>query len=133
LCAVDFSPCSRVALRKAAELACDDDVDLSVLHVIGMLDGLFGVAHLHDQAVESADQALEDFRREATKLGARHVTGILGVGAAPESIVRAAHDRACDLIVLGTHGRTGLPHALLGSVAEKVVQHAECDVLVVRR
>jgi nucleotide-binding universal stress UspA family protein len=133
LCAVDFSPGSRLALRRAAELARDEEGDLSVLHVVGMLDGLFGVVKIHDQAVESADEALEDCRREAAALGAKHVTGILGVGAPSESIVHAAHERACDLIVLGTHGRTGLEHAVLGSVAEKVVRHAGCDVLVVRR
>ena len=56
----------------------------------------------------------------------------LAVGSPAETIVRIAQEQAADLIVMGTHGRTGLQHALLGSVAEKVVQFAPCPVLTVR-
>ena len=54
-------------------------------------------------------------------------------GHPAETIVRIAKERAADLIVMGTHGRTGLQHVLLGSVAEKVVRLAPCPVLTVRR
>ena len=53
-------------------------------------------------------------------------------GPAAETIVQIAQERAADLIVMGTHGRTGLRHLLLGSVAEKVVRLAPCPVLTVR-
>jgi len=53
-------------------------------------------------------------------------------GPPAETIVRVAHERGADLIVMGTHGRTGLAHVLLGSVAEKVVRLAPCPVLTVR-
>lgn len=56
----------------------------------------------------------------------------LAVGSPAETIVRIAQEQAADLIVMGTHGRTGLQHALLGSVAEKVVRLASCPVLTVR-
>jgi universal stress protein A len=52
-------------------------------------------------------------------------------GTAWDAIVRGATDHHCDLIVMGTHGRSGLAHLLMGSVAEKVVRHAECPVLTV--
>jgi nucleotide-binding universal stress UspA family protein len=52
-------------------------------------------------------------------------------GAAAQEIVRRATQSGADLIVVGTHGRSGLTHALVGSVAERVVQHATCPVLVV--
>ena len=56
----------------------------------------------------------------------------IAVGSPAETIVRIAEEQGADLIVMGTHGRTGLPHALLGSVAEKVVRLAPCPVLTVR-
>ena len=56
----------------------------------------------------------------------------LAAGHPAETIVRVAQERAADLIVMGTHGRTGLQHVLLGSVAEKVVRLAPCPVLTVR-
>ena len=63
----------------------------------------------------------------------RHRWGTeLAVGPPAETIVRIAQEQAADLIVMGTHGRTGLQHALLGSVAEKVVRLAACPVLTVR-
>jgi nucleotide-binding universal stress UspA family protein len=56
---------------------------------------------------------------------------VLRVGTPAEAIVDYARDHNCDLIVIGTHGRTGLTHMLMGSVAEKVVRLAECPVMVV--
>ena len=56
----------------------------------------------------------------------------VATGPPAESIVRIARENAADLIVMGTHGRTGLPHVLLGSVAEKVVRLAACPVLTIR-
>ena len=56
----------------------------------------------------------------------------IGIGDPADAIVQAAADLPADLIVMGTHGRTGLQHVLLGSVAEKVVRHASCPVLTVR-
>jgi nucleotide-binding universal stress UspA family protein len=56
----------------------------------------------------------------------------VAAGPPAETIVRVAHERGADLIVMGTHGRTGLSHVLLGSVAEKVVRLASCPVLTVK-
>jgi nucleotide-binding universal stress UspA family protein len=53
-------------------------------------------------------------------------------GTPVEEILNAARETSADLIVMGTHGRTGLPHVLLGSVAERVVRSAQCPVLTVR-
>lgn len=53
-------------------------------------------------------------------------------GNPPAEICRIARERSVDLIVMGTHGRTGLAHMLIGSVAERVVRHAPCSVLIVR-
>jgi universal stress protein A len=55
------------------------------------------------------------------------------IGSAVQEIVKRAKDTSADLIVMGTHGRSGLAHALLGSNAERVIQHAPCPVLIVPR
>jgi nucleotide-binding universal stress UspA family protein len=60
------------------------------------------------------------------------VRGVLRGGVPIEEILRAAQDEAVDLIVIGTHGRTGLAHVLIGSVAESILRKASCPVLAVR-
>lgn len=80
-----------------------------------------------------AEQDLARWKAEAQQLGARHVSAVVVTGTPWNEIVEhAKHNAAIDLIAMGTHGRTGIKHVLLGSVAEKVVRHAPCPVLVVR-
>jgi nucleotide-binding universal stress UspA family protein len=83
-----------------------------------------------------ADQAqkhLEEWRLDAEKLvGAPRVTAEKAVGEPAAEILEAAREARADLIVMGTHGRTGLEHALMGSIAERVVRRAHCPVLTVR-
>ena len=78
---------------------------------------------------EEAITQLNDLVPEACR-GSWNVETASGNPA--DAIVRLAQERGADLIVMGTHGRTGLQHVLLGSVAEKVVRHAPCPVLTVR-
>jgi universal stress protein A len=66
-------------------------------------------------------------------LGRLNPTAEVRLGDAGEEIVAAAADLQADILVLGTHGRTGLKHLLLGSVAESVMRHAPCPVLTVRK
>ena len=81
---------------------------------------------------EAARLAIESTRREVIDLGVKEVSTVVTTGVPWEQIVSAASDAAFDLIVLGTHGRSGLGRFLLGSVAEKVMRHAPCSVLVAR-
>jgi universal stress protein A len=82
---------------------------------------------------DSEEVELAEWKAHAKELGANEVATRVLTGAPWDQIVAAARDdSAIDLIVMGTHGRTGLKHALLGSVAEKTVRHAPCPVLVVR-
>jgi nucleotide-binding universal stress UspA family protein len=78
-------------------------------------------------AQEKVDAIVERFNHSSTA-----IAGQVREGAPWREIDRAAREGQVDLIVMGTHGRRGLPHALLGSVAEKVVRTAPCPVLVVR-
>jgi nucleotide-binding universal stress UspA family protein len=72
------------------------------------------------------------FRRREPENPRVPVECLLGEGSPAEAILRAARERQCDLIVMGTHGRTALGRALMGSVAEEVVRKAPCPVLTVK-
>lgn len=138
LCAVDFSECSHAAMMLAARMAAEAGAQLTLVHVWEaplqsggsalMLENEL-LAHI----VEGNKKALAAAKLEVERSGATSVETKLLAGVPWDRIVHeVASDRAYDLVVIGTHGRTGLTHALLGSVAEKVVRHAPCPVLVMR-
>ncbi len=136
-CAVDFSEESRAAVADAAELARRFGVELTLVHVHlpppqAAIDAL-GSSELAELDAEEVEQQLAVWKAEAERLADRPVKTALLAGSPGSELVRYARDRHVDLIVLGTHGRTGLRRAVLGSVAEHVVRHAHCPVLVVRR
>jgi len=138
LCAIDFSAGARAALASAAELARARDAVLILLHVVEpvrcCLDGDMALAPsaIRDLTA-NAQTELESWMRDAKRIGVTEVATRVAVGAAWDRIVATAQeDAGIDLVVLGTHGRTGLPQGLVGSVAEKTVRHAPCTVLVVR-
>ena len=133
LCPIDFSEASRGAIRYAVDLAQKFGAGLTLLHVYHVPGYTFpegmvvaGPATLTELASE-IDAALGEWKREAESLGATEVTTATAMGTTPVEIVKAA--AGYDLIVMGTHGRKGIRHALLGSVAEKVVRTALCPVL----
>lgn len=118
LFATDFSDASRLAAETAADVARHFDARLHVLHVV--------------PPVTDPTPAPADLRTLADRLGRGLpvVTAIVS-GRPARQIAAYARKNAIDLIVLGTHGRTGVSRALLGSVAEAVVRHAACRVLTV--
>lgn len=129
LLATDLSPHSLRAFPLAARLAREFDARLHLAHVVPRAEGAAGA----DAARMPADpgRALADFRREHLAPDVP-VDEWLLAGEADQALCAAARDRNCDLIVMATHGYTGLKHALLGSTAERVVRNAPCPVLVVR-
>src|SRR5512135_3331045 len=138
-CPIDFSDASRAAMEVAADLARRTGADLVLLHAYPIPGYTFpdgSVVASPKMMQELADQArrhLEEWRVEAERLvGAPRVTAETAVGEPAAEIVEAARERGADLVVVGTHGRTGLEHALMGSVAERVVRRAHCPVLTVR-
>lgn len=137
LCAVDFSSESRRALEIAAQLAKDANAPLVVVHVWQPAQWAAAEVQLAPGVIQDlldAEHAqLATWRETACALRGADVEVRFLTGAPWDQIVGLARaDQAIDLIVMGTHGRTGLQHVLLGSVAEKVVRHAPCAVLVVR-
>jgi len=134
---VDFSAQADAAFEYALDLAAKLDAKVILLHVFQVPAFAFPDASIPLPAqtlieVQNASRTHLDkleARARKAKVGA---TSILLEGAPFVEIVRAARTEKADLIVMGTHGRTGLRHALMGSTAEKVVRKAPCAVLVVR-
>ena len=135
----DFSDTSEVAVRYAAALARSNDAALHVLHVLeeplaypwGTELYMPQLENLYEQfrkdATERLPKLLTDEERRECRAVFQCVTGNPYL-----EIMRYASDHQVDLIVIGTHGRTGATHLLMGSVAEKVVRRAPCPVLTVR-
>jgi universal stress protein A len=135
---VDFSEASTLALDTAVALAKDYDAWLTIVHVyeplaIAVPEGyqLFSEDQLN-KLFEEFQRELAGQRQRAEGAGAQHVDTELLHGFAVSEIQNIAQQCGFDLIVMGTHGRRGLSHALLGSVAERVVRLAPCPVLTVR-
>jgi universal stress protein A len=134
----DFSDPSREALRVAVDVVRESGGTLTLFHAWDVPVYSYGGAMIppsvfSDIAAE-AEKGLAAWKRDAEKLGAANVATKLGNGTAWDQIVEIVkQDPRFDLVVMGTHGRTGLKHAFIGSVAEKVVRHAPCPVLVVRK
>jgi nucleotide-binding universal stress UspA family protein len=135
----DFSKFSEVALKYGAALAEKFDSELHLLHVVQDL-ALFipeamaavpPVAPPVEQFAAAAREALARVVREMG-LGELRVQQHVREGTPFYEIIQLAREQAMDLIVMGTHGHSGLVHVLLGSVSEKVVRKAPCPVLTVR-
>ena len=120
----DFSDYGRLAVQYAAAFAEQFASELHLLHVI---DDYFSLAPEARLMLPNREQYLH---AEASKI--RNVVESASVGQPFVEIVRYARKNSADLIVMGSHGRTGLTHALLGSVAERVIRKANCPVLTVR-
>jgi nucleotide-binding universal stress UspA family protein len=86
----------------------------------------------HAQAEREARRALDALVPKQTESSRTPFEILVGYGQPVDEIVRLAEENQADLIVVGTHGHSGLRHLFLGSVAERVVRHASCSVLLVR-
>ena len=135
----DFSESSKYAMQYACSLAQQYKAKLVVLHVIEEISGAMyfdmlqtpPLAQLMDDIQEQARAALEDLLPADVKENLK-TEYLIRRGVAFLETVRCADEIDADLVVCGTHGRTGLKHALFGSVAEKIVRKAHCPVLSVR-
>ena len=151
---IDYSGDAYQALQWGASLAGKYGAKLLLLHVIpkaveemypegtgfvsptssyyeGMAPGIWTKHPIIIDLVDNAHTELRDFAYKNLE-DAVPVQANVAVGKPAEEILRVARDEKVDLIVMGTHGRTGLRHLLLGSVAEEVTRHAPCPVFTVR-
>lgn len=137
----DFSEPSDAALEYARALAQRFGASLHLLHVIepiaatGVFSNEFYIGNtpgIYETLVKEAQAKFAERVSSADRAGYGTTTEVM-TGQSAQTIVDYAEDRHFDLIVMGTHGRTGLAHLLMGSVAEHVVRRAACPVLTVRR
>ena len=130
--AVDFSESSLHALSHAASLATAHSAALTVLHVGEPLhpDWFFDSTRIQTEIIKKANDTLKDLRSRFCEGLDAHTE--MRFGHPVETIVDAADKMDADVIIIGTHGRTGVKRALLGSVAERVARHASRPVLIVR-
>lgn len=132
---VDFSEGTALALDYAIALGLKFSSKITLFHVLEPItpppDGLIMTYNPYDTAMaEEASRKLRDLA--ASVAGKLQVDTDQTTGIPWDRIVEKAKQRGVDLIIMPTHGRTGLKHLFLGSVAERVVRHAACPVLVVR-
>lgn len=135
LCPIDFSEGSTTALRVAAQLAARDNAELVIAHSVYTpvyLGELPYPADLVQRMTDDAAAGLELAVRDVQALGVKRASSKLLSGVPWAQLTDFAKDDPdIDLIVVGTHGRTGVKRFLLGSMTEKIVRHAPCSVLAV--
>ena len=133
----DFSPHAEAALAYASDLAAAVGASVHLLHVVEdpLAAGAWSaamytaeIAGLQVNLVRDAEQRLREYAADHRGTGGTEVRS----GNVAKTVLDVARERAIDLIVMGTHGRTGLAHAVMGSVAERVVRLAPCPVLTLR-
>jgi nucleotide-binding universal stress UspA family protein len=134
----DFSAPSELATEYAIDLAFRYGASIHVVHVLEDLyyhalypDGYVDLPSLRQRLVDDATRQLAALTQkcEAARIA---VSSAVLSGRAPQAIAEEAASRDVDLIVMGTHGRSGVAHLMVGSVAERVVRSAPCPVLTVR-
>jgi len=135
----DFSRASGAAFARAVAMAKTDRALLLLVHVLAPPVPIAGEGYISPKVYDDLEASarkygqknLSALQAKARKAGVKAVTLLLD-GVAHEQISRAAKSKKADLIVIGTHGRTGLAKFFLGSVASRVVAAAPCPVLTVR-
>ena len=129
----DFSELSDAARPLATVLARDNQATLHIVHIKGPAKKLTAAGAYGDAPVDASTPALTQMLNSVKPtdetVPCRHH---LIMGDPADDVVRFAEREGMDLIVMGTHGRTGLSRMLMGSVAEAVVRHATCPVLTVK-
>jgi nucleotide-binding universal stress UspA family protein len=135
----DFSESSKYAMAYAIALAKEFEAELCLLHVVEEVPSMFyldlskappavpAMTEIQDKAQGALEELLP-----AEERGAIRARRVIRVGAPFVEIIRCAKETEARMIVLGTHGRTGLKHLIMGSVAENVVRKSPYPVLTVR-
>lgn len=134
---LDFSEHARKALRYAVKLAEQFGSEIELVNVVTptiYAEGIVFPVAMENLELENKKHAREQLERITRDAAVEHITWKTTVlmGSPYDEIVRLAMERQTDLLLITTHGRTGLQHFLLGSTAERILRHAPCPVMVVR-
>jgi nucleotide-binding universal stress UspA family protein len=133
LLATDGSEYSRKAATKALNLVQFSGGTLKVVSVLEISSDIYAVApEITQEKIKLPKQYVEEVKEQATSRGIVAEGFVREAESADEVITKLAQDKNIDLIVMGSHGRTGLKRLLMGSVTERVIGHAPCPVLVVK-
>jgi universal stress protein A len=136
----DFSGCANYAFSYAAAIARATQAKIVCVHVVEQVVPAVGytgladpmpIADMSEQLEDSAERELPRLT-DCEELSGLEVEEVIVHGDAAAEIVRVAGEQEADLIVISSHGRTGLGRMIFGSTAEAVVRHASCPVLVVK-
>lgn len=134
----DFSKLSMSAAEYAADIAKRYNAKLHLLHVLEKTPPILAIRSLdlsREKILESinsdAKAHMDDCIAKIKKISNVEVHPVIKRGLDYEEIIKYSEDKKIDIIVIATHGRTGLLHTLLGSVAEKVIRYAKIPVLVI--
>ena len=133
LCPMQFDDPEFIALGLTSQMARDTGATLYLLHVVPIIPAIgepeTGVT-VHARAEDDARKRLQEVaEKELAGVKWEALTRVAGPGEVARAVLEAASDIDCDLIVLKTHGRKGLAHFIMGSVAEQIVRRAHCAVL----
>lgn len=137
---IDFSDCSRKALEYAVATAGGHNSRLTILHVYeeSFIEPYVNAANSEEEAdkiikeIEWANETKYDEFLETVDLRGVEYDKLLIKGIPETEIVETAMEQQADLIVMGTHGRTGVKHILIGSTAEEVVRTVHCDIIILK-
>ncbi len=138
LCPVDFSDVSKNAFQIAIDLAVLFKADLHVIHVFQMPastipEGIYDIPDdMEDKVKSHFSKKLDEFIKNHSTPEINITTGSYA-GFPHVEIIKYVNEANADMIVMGTHGRTGLSHVLLGSVTERVIRTSDIPVLTVRK
>jgi universal stress protein A len=130
----DFSPYAEHAWQEALAIATRDKAHVLLLHVLPFLTFTW-VDEWSLARAQFEDKIQRDAEQQLQTIAAQQIIPIETCvlwGDPATTICDVAKTRPCELIVMSTHGRTGLAHVFIGSVAERVVRYASCNVLIVR-
>jgi len=131
----DYSESSNYALQVAVNLAHQHQAKILILHVaetLGPENVTHGEATSQLEPASYRRRLKDDLQQNVPPPADVPVEYLLAGGDTAHEILRVAQERHCDLIVMGTHGRTGFTRLLTGNTAEKVLRHASCAVLIAK-
>ncbi|MHC4307289.1 MAG: universal stress protein [Planctomycetota bacterium] len=137
LCPIDHSDCSKEALKYAVSFAMKDEAKLYLLHIIDIRSFSEGLDAMSKPIPD--EETLEQLRTKLLDCIPKEIRDDMDVEATViqgipfAEIISTAKEKEIDMIVIGSHGRTGISHMMMGSVSEKVVRKAHCPVLTVRQ